>query len=236
MNVFLSKKFVYLLFIICIISITSISIISTIDASSVPEWVKNNAKWWAEGTISEGEYLKSLEYLMTNGIIKVPVPMTEVNAATTSLTDEERAQSFVVQFKGGILPQTFLITTFSKFSVISERENPNNAFFPVYKFGEKIEFYLESLPSKDKMRAYTTINSWMQREPFVTKEISVDIDVIAGDGTILQRLSFGQCILTGYGTYLQDIKNLYSFSGKDQAEIRDRWTFSCGHLDISVPK
>jgi hypothetical protein len=236
MNVFLSKKFVYLLFIICIISITSISIISTIDASSVPEWVKNNAKWWAEGTISEGEYLKSLEYLMTNGIIKVPVPMTEAIAATTSLTDEERAQSFVVQFKGGILPQTFLITTFSKFSVISERENPNNAFFPVYKFGEKIEFYLESLPSKDKMRAYTTINSWMQREPFVTKEISVDIDVIAGDGTILQRLSFGQCILTGYGTYLQDIKNLYSFSGKDQAEIRDRWTFSCGHFEISVPK
>ena len=236
MNILLSKKPFYGLFIFSVIAITSISIISTIDASSIHGWIKNNARWWSEGAISEEEYLKSLEYLMTNGIIKVPIPMAEVNAASTSLTDAERAQSFVVHFGGGFLPQTSPITTFSKFSFISERENPNNAFFPVYKFGEKIEFYLESLPSKDKMAAYNVINSWIQNDPFVSQEISVDIDVMAGDGTVLQRLSFGQCLLTGYGTYLQDIKNLYSFSGKEQKEIRDRWAFSCGHFEISVPK
>jgi hypothetical protein len=236
MNNFLSKKSVSAPFVIALIAISSISIVSTIDASSVPGWIKNNAQWWSEGSISEGEYLKSLEYLITNGVIQVPTPITEANAASTSLTDEERAQSFVVHFYGGVFPKKSSITTFSKYSVTSGRENPNNAFYSAYKFGEKIEFMLESLPSKDKMPAYNTINSWINRDPTKTKEFNVDIDVVAGDGTILQRISYGQCILTGYGTYLQEIINLYSFSGKDQAEIRDRWLFSCSHVEISAPK
>ena len=37
----------------------------------VPEWIKNNARWWAEGKITEDEFVKGIEYLVTKGTIKV---------------------------------------------------------------------------------------------------------------------------------------------------------------------
>jgi hypothetical protein len=40
--------------------------------AEVPAWVKNNAGWWAEGTISETEFLSGIEFLIKDGIIAVP--------------------------------------------------------------------------------------------------------------------------------------------------------------------
>ena len=37
----------------------------------IPSWVKNNAKWWSEGLISDMEYVKAIEYLINQGIIKL---------------------------------------------------------------------------------------------------------------------------------------------------------------------
>ena len=40
--------------------------------SSIPEWVKNNAGWWAvEGKISDTEFTMALQYLVKTGIITV---------------------------------------------------------------------------------------------------------------------------------------------------------------------
>ena len=41
-------------------------------ADEVPSWVKTNAGWWADGTISESEFLSGIEFLITNDIIVVP--------------------------------------------------------------------------------------------------------------------------------------------------------------------
>jgi len=35
----------------------------------LPDWIKNNAGWWAEGKISEDEFVKGIEYLVKQGII-----------------------------------------------------------------------------------------------------------------------------------------------------------------------
>ena len=40
-------------------------------SQQVPEWVKNTAGWWAEDKISEGEFVKGIEYLVKTGIIQV---------------------------------------------------------------------------------------------------------------------------------------------------------------------
>ncbi|MDH3488849.1 MAG: hypothetical protein OEL56_00215 [Nitrosopumilus sp.] len=40
--------------------------------NEVPAWVKTNAGWWADGTISESEFLSGIEFLITNDIIVVP--------------------------------------------------------------------------------------------------------------------------------------------------------------------
>lgn len=40
--------------------------------SQIPPWVKNSAKWWADGTIDDKNFLSGIQYLIKNGIIVVP--------------------------------------------------------------------------------------------------------------------------------------------------------------------
>lgn len=47
----------------------------TVDAgappSRIPSWVKQSAEWWSEGSITDGEFISGIEYLMSKGIIHV---------------------------------------------------------------------------------------------------------------------------------------------------------------------
>jgi len=38
---------------------------------SVPEWVKNNAGWWADGQIPDSAFIDGIEYLIKDGIIRI---------------------------------------------------------------------------------------------------------------------------------------------------------------------
>ena len=40
-------------------------------SSSVPEWVKNNAGWWADGQIPDSAFIDGIEYLIKDGIIRI---------------------------------------------------------------------------------------------------------------------------------------------------------------------
>ncbi len=59
-----------------IISIAAILLVGTVTsfatAEGVPSWVKNNAGWWADGTISESEFVQGIQFLIKDGIIVVP--------------------------------------------------------------------------------------------------------------------------------------------------------------------
>jgi len=37
----------------------------------IPKWIKDNAKWWSEGLISDQDYINGLQYLIQQGILKV---------------------------------------------------------------------------------------------------------------------------------------------------------------------
>jgi hypothetical protein len=37
----------------------------------IPEWIKNNAKWWAEGAIDDTAFIQGIEFLVREGIIQV---------------------------------------------------------------------------------------------------------------------------------------------------------------------
>lgn len=39
--------------------------------SLVPDWIKTNAAWWAEGTLDDETFLNGIEFLIENGIINV---------------------------------------------------------------------------------------------------------------------------------------------------------------------
>lgn len=51
------------------------------SAESVPAWVKNNAGWWADGTISESEFVSAIQHLIKEDIIVIPP--TAVSAQTS---------------------------------------------------------------------------------------------------------------------------------------------------------
>lgn len=38
----------------------------------IPDWVKNNAKWWAEGTIGDADFVNGIQYLIKQGVMKIP--------------------------------------------------------------------------------------------------------------------------------------------------------------------
>ena len=38
----------------------------------VPEWIKNNAGWWAEGAIDDQAFVQGIQFLITNGILDIP--------------------------------------------------------------------------------------------------------------------------------------------------------------------
>ena len=45
--------------------------VSSKSSDSVPDWVKNNAGWWADGTISDGEFVNAIQYLIKSGFLSV---------------------------------------------------------------------------------------------------------------------------------------------------------------------
>lgn len=50
---------------------------STKDISIIPDWIRNNAKWWSEGTIEDSDFISGIQYLITNDILNVPVTQQE---------------------------------------------------------------------------------------------------------------------------------------------------------------
>ncbi len=48
-----------------------------IDQILIPEWIKNNAAWWAEGQIDDDTFIQGIEYLIKNEIIVIPATQRE---------------------------------------------------------------------------------------------------------------------------------------------------------------
>jgi len=37
----------------------------------IPDWIKNNAGWWADGQIDDSSFVSGLQWLISNGIMKI---------------------------------------------------------------------------------------------------------------------------------------------------------------------
>ncbi|HSD04882.1 MAG TPA: phosphate ABC transporter substrate-binding protein PstS [Nitrosopumilaceae archaeon] len=49
---------------------------------NIPPWIKNNAKWWAENQISDGDFVMGIQYLVKEKIMIIPE--TKTGTATSS--------------------------------------------------------------------------------------------------------------------------------------------------------
>ena len=39
------------------------------ENTTIPEWIKNNAVWWAEGQIDDKSFATGIEFMIKEGII-----------------------------------------------------------------------------------------------------------------------------------------------------------------------
>lgn len=150
----------------------------------------------------------------------------ENHAANTPIVDDQnRARYYVVHFwdtSNG--SQTF--TTFPKFQLLINKNLNPQAPIGSQKFSAG--FSLESLPTKNNQWYYNTIinnyiNPGKQPNPF-----SASIDVLTGDGTILQTYQYKNCKLDGYVPFLSQNLIRLQFTKQFKSEVRDRSDFSCG--------
>lgn len=52
--------------------------------SQIPSWIRNNAKWWADGTIGDKDFVSGVQFLIKQGILKIP-PTTPEGPASDGI-------------------------------------------------------------------------------------------------------------------------------------------------------
>ena len=45
---------------------------ATLEISSIPSWIKNNAGWWADGTIDDKSFIQGIQFLIKENILQIP--------------------------------------------------------------------------------------------------------------------------------------------------------------------
>ncbi|NOQ44610.1 MAG: hypothetical protein GQ471_02985, partial [Nitrosopumilus sp.] len=88
------------------------------------------------------------------------------------------------------------------------------------------QFTLESLPSKDKESFYDFISRFVNPGK-IPDPFDVGIDLVTGDGTILQRIQYFDCKITNFQIYRMENELNLLFLEKFGWEIRDHTEFEC---------
>ena len=67
-------KPVFIISIIAVIFLTGIVLSINVSAEEnlIPSWVKNNAGWWADGTIDDNSFIQGIQFLIDAGVVIVP--------------------------------------------------------------------------------------------------------------------------------------------------------------------
>ena len=148
---------------------------------------------------------------------------------------DQSIAGYVAHFSGPDFDGLNTITTFSDFSPsVDFIETPFDTLtIPGNTLGSKPQFFLESLPSIDKMELYEYyamhVNPGQPPKP-----VDVSIDLITGDGTILQRWNYIDCTFYDHSTFLEDSFLKYPYAEKLQPEIRDKSEFTCAGNNIEI--
>jgi hypothetical protein len=43
----------------------------TSNVSEIPVWIKNNAGWWADGSIDDASFVQGIQFLVQEGFMKI---------------------------------------------------------------------------------------------------------------------------------------------------------------------
>ena len=60
---------------------------STQQSVNIPDWVKNNAKWWSDGEIDDNTFASGIEFMIKQGIISVPTTASGIQNDNATIPD-----------------------------------------------------------------------------------------------------------------------------------------------------
>jgi len=68
----LKKGHILAILVLVVSGIVSFAVIASAQQDSkIPDWIKNNAKWWSEGQIGDSEFVSGIKYLIENDIMTI---------------------------------------------------------------------------------------------------------------------------------------------------------------------
>ena len=88
------------------------------------------------------------------------------------------------------------------------------------------------MPSKDKQWLCDIASRYINPGK-VPELFEVTVEVVLGDGTIIQTWEYGKCEVTNYDLFLDDSLLNYKYPERWQSEIRDRTFFDYGGLKLN---
>jgi len=62
--------------------INSQSIIKNQKTNEIPTWIKNNAEWWAAGSIDDDSFIQGIQFLIKEGILRIPATIQGTSTGT----------------------------------------------------------------------------------------------------------------------------------------------------------
>ena len=124
---------------------------STLVQKNIPSWVRNNAKWWADGSITETDFIKGIQYLIQQGLIVVTPSQGVTNTSQSipswvkntakwwadgSVNDSDFINAIQYLIKNGIIsvPQE------ASSNVSGNSQNANQQFKTFHNYGFSFEY------------------------------------------------------------------------------------------------
>ena len=83
-NGILYYKMRYLLLSVLVVSLVGILMTPAVSGqqATIPDWIKNNAMWWASDQIPDSAFLQGIQFLIKEGIMVIP--STETSESSQS--------------------------------------------------------------------------------------------------------------------------------------------------------
>jgi len=145
--------------------------------------------------------------------------------------ENDRAMSYRIHASDGELEFTRTNDEIPIFGGLVQNRGPLTPIHheKQYNFG----FFIEALPDIDRTELYDFlaryVNPGKQPDP-----IDVDVEILTGDGRILETLQYRSCTAIDFDWYTQDFSFLYQITNEIQQEIREKYIFYCDGYTIDV--
>jgi hypothetical protein len=57
------------------------------ESPQIPNWIRNNAKWWSEGAIGDSDFTRGIQYMIKENIISIPDLPEQTSETTEDVPD-----------------------------------------------------------------------------------------------------------------------------------------------------